>query len=307
MEKILEKLHSEKMAAALAVQSSLLHSLSSSLYREGFVQLMPVMLSPITDPLCHSVYEAKIDYLGRPLQLTKSMILHKQIAVSSPRLPKIFIISPNVRLEKPSCAASGRHLIEFSQIDIEMRGAKSSDFMALMERLLRKAFSDVEEECGQELAFLGRRLPTLSPSPFPVFQSKKCRAQFGDDFEAVLSNREPAPFWITDHAREFYDKEDELLRGHYLNYDLIYPEGFGEALSGGERDYHYSALSRKMAERGQDERQFGTYMDFAKSGILAPSVGGGIGVERLVRYICGFSHVADASPFAKVPGVDFTL
>ena len=304
--KIRDALGSERLAAALRIQGSALRSVGEFMHKEGFVQLMPVMISPITDPLCHSVYDARVEYAGQELSITKSMILHKQVAVSSPHLPKIYIVSPNVRLEREHLRGSGRHLVEFTQVDMEMRDAGKEEFMGLMERLLCKVIHDVRRERAEELAFLGRRIEAPS-TPFPRFDSKKARAEYGEAFEASLSQSLSTPFWLLDHAREFYDREDPERRGCYHNYDLVYPEGFGEALSGGERDWEYETLKRKLAERGQKEESFGTYMEMAKAGHLVPSAGGGFGVERLVRYLSGIRSIAEVSPFAKLPGERFVL
>lgn len=304
--KFREALGSERLAAALRIQGSALRSVGEFMHEEDFVQLMPVMISPITDPLCHSVYDARVDYAGQELSLTKSMILHKQVAVSSPHLPKIYIISPNVRLEKEHLRGSGKHLLEFSQVDIEMRETGKGEFMGLMERLLCKVIRDVKAERGKELAFLGRRLE-VPESPFPCFESKEVRTEYGEDFEAEFSRRMAQPFWLLDHKREFYDREDPERHGYYHNYDLVYPEGFGEALSGGERDWEYGTLKRKLAERRQTEESFAAYMEMAKRGYLVPSAGGGLGVERLVRYLSGIRSIAEVSPFAKVPGERFVL
>lgn len=304
--KIREALGSERLVAALRLQGSALRSVGEFMHEEGFLQLMPVMISPITDPLCHSVYDAKIDYAGQALSLTKSMILHKQVAVSSPHLPKIYIISPNIRLEKEHLRGSGKHLIEFSQVDIEMRDAGKGEFMGLMERLLCKVIRDVKAERGKELAFLGRKLE-VPEIPFPCFESKAAMGQYGEDYEGELSRRMTQPFWLLDHKREFYDREDPARLGYYHNYDLVYPEGFGEALSGGERDWEYETLKRKLTERGQAEASFAPYMEMAKGGHLVPSAGGGFGVERLVRYLSGIRSIAEVSPFAKVPGERFVL
>jgi len=306
MKELVEKMHSKKTAAILAIQTTALNSMLSFLYAKGFVQMMPVMLSPITDPLCHSVLDAGIDYCGQRLQLTKSMILHKQMAVGSPHLDKIFILSPNVRLEKPECGEKGRYLIEFTQLDIEMKGASKREFMSFAGEMVRKAISDIAREREAELALLGRKL-AVPAGEFPIYESKEWREKLGEAFECELSKKERTPFWIMDHAREFYDKEDELVRGYYHNYDLFYPEGFGEGLSGAERDYEYGVLKRKLDERGQKEGDFAPYMELSARGKLAPSAGGGIGIERFVRYVCGLSHIREVSPFAKVPGDRFVV
>ena len=54
----------------------------------------------------------------------------------------------------------------------------------------------------------------------------------------------------------------------------------------------------------------GDYSDFielAKSGELKPSAGGGIGVERLVRYLTGSNHIADIQLFKRIPGKRLTI
>jgi asparaginyl-tRNA synthetase len=40
----------------------------------------------------------------------------------------------------------------------------------------------------------------------------------------------------------------------------------------------------------------------AKDGILKPSAGAGLGIERFLSYICGVKHVAEVQPFPRVPG-----
>ena len=178
--------------------------------------------------------------------------------------------------------------------------------MGLMEKMVRKTIGEVAHERKRELALLGRELRVPS-SPFPVYESKEWRKKLGEEFEAELSKKESTPFWVMDHAREFYDREDEKERGYYHNYDLFYPEGFGEGLSGAERDFEYSVLKRKLVERGQKEEEFGAYMELAKGGHLSKSAGGGIGIERFVRYLCGLEHIREVSPFAKVPGDTFVV
>jgi len=306
VERVWTSLQSERLAAVLRIQTTALKAVHEFLYREGFVQLTPVIVSPVTDPLCHSVYDATVEYAGQRLSLTKSMILHKQVAVSSPHLPRIYIVSPNVRLEKEHLRETGRHLIEFSQVDMEIRHAGKEEFMGLMERLLCSVVEEVKRDRKEELALLGR-VVDVPRRPFQRFESKEARRMHGEAFEMALSLTMREPFWIMDYTREFYDREDTERRGYYHNYDLVYPEGFGEALSGGERDWEYRTLLRKLAERGQKEEAFATYLEMAKRGRLVPSAGGGFGVERLVRYLTGVRDIREISPFAKLPGERFAF
>jgi asparaginyl-tRNA synthetase len=83
--------------------------------------------------------------------------------------------------------------------------------------------------------------------------------------------------------------------------DLIYPEGYGEAVSGGERENEYERIKYRIHKKGQTYAQFKNYLKCAKEG-LPPSAGFGIGIERLTRYICGLERIEEASLFPKIPG-----
>ncbi|MHA1637744.1 MAG: asparagine synthetase A [Candidatus Thorarchaeota archaeon] len=294
----------EKYLEIFKVQTEALRSVHDYLYREGLVQLMPVILSPITDPLNHSVYDASITYQDQELHLTKSMILHKQIALASLDVKGIYIVSPNVRLEKG--IQTDRHLLEFSQIDIELKGWSALEFRSFIEDMMVYVFTQVKERCVKALEKLGVEIK-IPRRPFRIYSSRELHDEFGPDFESQISQREDNLFWITDFDREFYDKEDPALKGHYVNYDLFYPDGYQEALSGGERDYEFEILIRKMGERDQVPEAFASYLDYAKDGLLGPSAGGGLGIERLIRFLTKRTHIREVTLFPKVPDEPISL
>lgn len=298
MEKFVERLGREEMKHMLRIQSAALFAVHRHMWGKGVTQAMPVLLSTITDPLNHSVYEASVEYGGQELALTKSMILHKQALVSG-GFGGIYIVSPNIRLEREHLGGTGRHLFEFSQVDIELSGAGASDFMEFAEGLYREVFGFVRRECAAELKALGRELPEYGR--FRAYDSVELLAEHGPEFERVLSETAREPFWIMDLKREFYDREDPKS-GKHLNYDLVYPEGFGEALSGGERETEYDVIVRKMRERDTPEAAYAPYMELARKGLLRKSAGGGFGVERLVRFLSGRKDISEVVPFQRVPG-----
>jgi asparaginyl-tRNA synthetase len=84
--------------------------------------------------------------------------------------------------------------------------------------------------------------------------------------------------------------------------DLIYPEGFGEASSGGEREYELDQIYKRIAKKGQTPEQFKWYIEFVKKFGLIPSAGFGIGIERFVRFVMGAKDVKDVTLFPKAPG-----
>jgi asparaginyl-tRNA synthetase len=297
--KSIEHIQKKEMADILKVQSAAMKAVQDYLWEQGILLSSPVILSTITDPLNHPVEDSSLKYRGQKLELTKSMILHKQLAVSSLDAKGLYIVSPNVRLEGDESASSGKHLLEFSQVDIELKEASSEEFRKLIEGLYTHVIKYVKETCAPELARLGRDLRV--PTEYKVYKSDELKEKYGERFEEVVSGMEKSPFWILSHYREFYDKQDADTREH-INYDLVYPEGYGEALSGGEREHEYARILDKMKERGNSEESFAPYLQIAQMGILRPSAGGGFGVERLIRFLCGKEHVRDVVLFPKVPG-----
>ncbi len=294
-------LDKEELVHSLKISSSIRTILSQYLKDRGYIEIPPVIISIITDPLNHPVFDPKLEYYGYQYSLTKSMIFHKQILAK--HFEKFFTFSPNIRLETEEKAKTGRHLYEFTQLDLEQRNASRDDMMRLAEGMLVHLFKKIKETNGDDLRALSRdlRIPSV---PFERITYEKAVHEYGKDFENILSKTKKDPFWITDiplKEREFYDRENENDPGKLIDMDLIYPEGFGEAISGGEREFEYSKIIERIHKKGQTEEQFRWYLEFAKDGFL-PSAGFGIGIERLTRYVCGFERIEDTHPFPKVPG-----
>ncbi len=291
----------KKLESVLRVKSEIMRAAGEYLRKEGFVEILPVILSPVTDPLHHETYDGRVDYYGRPYQLTKSMILHKQIALRT--LPRIFAFSPNVRMEPEERAPLRRYLAEFVQLDLEVRDATRDEIIAIGEGLFISVVRAVLENCAAELESLGREL-SVPAAPFERITYQEAVDKFGKHYDEALSSSLSGPAWLIDFprtVREFYDKEDPTRPGILLDMDLIYPEGYGEALSGGEREHTLPRILRRLEQDNIPPERFAEYLQVVDEGVPA-SAGFGIGIERLTRYICGLDHVKDARLFAKVPG-----
>ena len=298
---LMDHISEKKLEIALKINTTVRAEMGAFLRDRGFVEIPPVIFSTVTDPLNHPVYDPSFEYEGTRYALTKSMIFHKQIIVQ--KIPKIFTFSPNVRLEMPEKAKTGRHLLEFTQLDLEVKGATREELMQLGEELFIHTVSKVMEKHSEELAMLGRKLH-VPAKPFKAYKYTDAEARYGPEFESILSEKSTDPFWIIDiplKQREFYDREKDDEPGILRDMDLIYPEGYCEALSGGEREYDLERIKERILKKGQTFEQFKWFLEFAKGG-LELSCGFGIGIERLVRYICGFQRIEEVHPFPKVPG-----
>ena len=301
MHDAISHIRSEKLTNILSVQSAALKAIHDYMYDHDVVQAMPIILSPETDPLNHPHFDASVVYYGQKLHMTKSMILHKQLSLLNDGVDKIYFMSPNVRLEEGHLKESGRHLFEFTQVDIELKNETKKGFVKFVDGLIVYVFRFVKRECADELKALNRVLaaPKL---PLRIYESEDLKTKYGENFESVVSKKAMDPFWIMNFRREFYDREDKKRRGYFHNYDMLWPEGYGEALSGGEREWEHEEIVRKMNERKTDLSRYDKYLEVSSQGLIPKTVGGGLGIERMVRFLTGQKHIRDVTLFPRVPG-----
>jgi len=295
----------ERKACIGKVMTYTLKSLTNIFVNKSFQWLLPVALSQSTDPLwpdpgASIEKRIEVDIYGKPVRTTASMIIHKLIA-SSTAYPKLFILSPNIRIEKAERAKTGRHIYEFTQLDFEVRDASSKDVFALVEEAICTLVKDLQRDMKAELTTLCRCDSLKVPKPpFKIYDRLDLEAKYGPDWEARISKEISEPIWVTNIPREFYDFED-FKTGKWDNYDLFLPQ-FGEVLSGSKREYEYTKILEKIERDQVKKENYSLILKMAKEGRLKPTAGGGIGMERLVGWIAGVQHIAECQPFPRIPG-----
>jgi asparaginyl-tRNA synthetase len=294
----------ERKAAIGKIMTHTLQSLTSTFVASGFQWLLPVALSQSTDPLWPDPGASidkriEVDIYGKVVRTTASMIVHKLVA-SSLAYPKLFIVSPNIRIEKAERAKTGRHIYEFTQLDFEAQGATSKDIFALVEKALVSLVTSIKKDMKPELAALRCDALKVPKAPFKIIDKAELEAKYGAEWEACLSKEISEPVWVTNIPREFYDFED-FKTGKWDNYDLFLPQ-FGEVLSGAKREWEYSKISKKIERDEVKKENYAILLKLAKEGRIKPSAGAGIGMERLVGWVTGVQHIAETQPFPRVPG-----
>ncbi|WBB80961.1 asparagine synthetase A [Micromonospora sp. WMMD882] len=314
-----EHLSAATTRAALRIQHGILAAAREYLAAAGFVELLPPIIGPVTDPGARGAKQVDLDYYGHRYKLMTSVILYKQASLRA--FDRIFSIAPNVRLEPLETCHTSRHLAEFHQIDVELAGAGRDEVIALATGLVTHAVRHVVTHCPAELATLGRPASAFAELLTGVFDERthasavaELRAAGHDQNpaaeidwagEALLSRAARRPFFLVDYpkgSRGFYDREDPAQPGRLRNFDLIAPEGFGELISGGERESDYARVIARMRETGENPAKYGWYLRMLREGLPA-SAGFGLGVQRLTRYVAGLDAVWQAAAFPKVPGV----
>ncbi len=223
----------DTLYAAMALRTTFVTAMHQFLADEGLFNLERIQMSPVTDPLAHDVeHTPNIHYKGQLYVMTHSMIYSKFLACHNPRIKGVFVDSPNIRLEieSPDRAQRGKYLIDFSQMDIEVRRNRGIDLetylkepekvkkilnedmekgMDLFERLLIHAMTALVEKNEDDLKTLGVAIE-VPEQPFPRFACDKGKEKYGRGYEVKLGEEiKESFFWITGLLRE--------------NYDLVYP------------------------------------------------------------------------------------
>jgi hypothetical protein len=277
-----ERWRAPTLRAALRVRTSLVAALHEFLVDRGLFNIDRVSMSPITDPLAHDVeHSPEIDYKGVSYRTTHSMIYSKMLACMNPDIPGIFVDSPNIRLELPSASGAQRekYLVDFSQMDIELRrkgrigpemysgevetvscllGQERDRALDFFEDLIRFAVGRVLARDHGELADLGVSLE-VPPKPFPRFYKDEAARRHGEaGLETALGREAGTPFfWILGLFRE--------------NYDLVYPYLPGDARHGdavpSARIYNYDLCASSLALGGSGGRKLGDAFEVLSGGL----------------------------------------
>ncbi len=152
------------------ITTSVLRYLADEFTKRGFEWLLPVIFSKTTDPLwpdpgASIEKRVEVEVYEETVRTTLSMIIHKMVACSL-AYPKLFVFSPNFRVEKRERSATGWHIYEFTQLDFEMRGASSRDVRILVEKMIFGLIRDLKKRSKEELSYLGRH-KSLDPLSLP--------------------------------------------------------------------------------------------------------------------------------------------
>ena len=188
----IDKWLGDALFAAMAIRTSMVTAIHNFLVGEGLLNLERIQMSPLTDPLAHDVeHVPTVTFKGIPYVTTHSMIYSKFLACFNPRLKGIFVDSPNIRLEieSPLMKQRGKYLIDFSQIDIEIKRNRGIDFeeyksnsdgvtrilkedmekaLDFFERMIIAAAAAIAEKNEDDLKTLGVAIE-VPQQPFPRF------------------------------------------------------------------------------------------------------------------------------------------
>ena len=254
------------------------------------------------------------DYFGNTAYLAQTGQLYGEAAAMA--VGRHYNFGPTFRAEK---SKTRRHLTEFWMVEPEIAYCEIDENMDWAERLILFIIERVLENRKNELDVLERDLGKLEhiKAPFPRLSYTECVEllnkggidfTWGDDFgapeETFIGEQFNQPVMVhrfPTAIKAFYMKRDPENEKVVLGMDVLAPEGFGEIIGGSERETEINLLEDRIKDEELNQADYEWFLDLRRYGSV-PHSGFGMGIERVVAWICNLPHVRETIPFPRTIG-----
>jgi asparaginyl-tRNA synthetase len=136
------------------------------------------------------------------------------------------------------------------------------------------------------------------PDPVPPIE-------WGDDFgsphETYIAAQFEKPVFVHHYPtaiKAFYMEPEGERSEVCRSVDLLAPEGYGEIIGGSERMSDVEKLLAAIEHHQLPREVYDWYIDLRRYGSVVHS-GFGLGVERMVAWVCGLDHLREAIAFPR--------
>ena len=304
-------LRSKRQHAIMRVRNELTFGIRDFFHERHYVNIDSPILTPAACEGTSTLFAT--DYFGEQAFLSQSGQLYLEPAAAAHG--KVYCFGPTFRAEK---SKTRRHLMEFWMVEPEVAWMRFAALEDLAEEFVSSLVARLLDRCKQEFEWLERdtaRLEAAAQRPYPridygdaveKLKAKGFAVSFGDDFggdeETALSDEGGKPVMITRYPaaiKAFYMEPDAADPTRALALDMIAPDGYGEIIGGSERIGSYELLEKRIAEHGLPREAFEWYLDVRRYGGF-PHSGFGMGIERVVAWVCGLAHLREAIPYPRM-------
>jgi len=304
-------LRSRKMIAIMKIRSTVFGAIHEFFRKEGFYEYQSPIFQSMQCEGGSTLFEVK--YFGKPVYLAQTWQLFAEPAVQA--LEKIYTLSPSFRAEK---SKTSRHLTEYWHGEMEVGWNTFEELQDYAENLIKFIVKEVLKKNKKELGILKRDVKKLEPTVKNKFvrmtysevlvvleKKAKMKIQWGKDLRTVeedkLSSLYDVPIIVTHYpkcVKAFYMREDPNDSKVVEGFDVIGPEGYGELIGASQREESIEKLKKNLKSIGEDPKKYEFYFDTRKYGSI-PHGGFGMGVERVISWICGLDNIKDAIAFPR--------
>ncbi|MHA1737343.1 MAG: asparagine--tRNA ligase [Candidatus Heimdallarchaeota archaeon] len=302
-------LRSQKMTSMLKIRSSVFEAIHTYLRKDDYTEVQPPIFTTAGSEGGSTLFEVK--YYDKEVFLSQSWQLYAENFIYS--VEKAYTIAPSFRAEK---SKSARHVTEFWHAEVEATWMEFEELLELMENLISAICLNVAKKNAFELKAIGqdpKALKKIKP-PFPrityddalkmLKEKSNLEVPYGKDLgqteEREIGKYFDKPVLVTHYPKEimaFYKKVDPTNPKVCLNANLIAPE-IGEIIDGSERESDMDKILESLKHDGTDPKEVDFYLDTRRYGSV-PHSGFGMGIARVLMWICGFDTIKDAIAFPR--------
>ena len=299
-------MRNQKTASIFKLRHHVLSSIRKTLTEKKFIEInTPKIIGSASEGGANLF---SLDYFGKTAYLAQSPQLYKEQMTIG--LERVFEIASFYRAEK---SHTGRHLAEFTSVDIEAAFMDYTDVMDVLESLILEVYKFTSINCKEEQKIIGHEIKVQS-SPFEritysnVLDEVKAagvKLEFGDDLLdshlRIVGEKHPGFYFITDwplKLKPFYIREKDDDPSLSRSFDLQF--GYLELSSGGTRLHDSKVLQSRLMEQGLDPAQFVDHLKAFDWG-MPPHAGWGLGLERLMMTLTGIDNVREVILYPRDP------
>lgn len=307
-------IRSRKMTSIMRIRSTVTGAIHEFFRGRGYHEFTPPIFTPNQAEGGSTLFEVK--YYDRKIYLTQTWQLYAEAAIFS--LEKIYDMSPTFRAEK---SKTSRHLSEFWMAEMEAAwmGYREAAVISLDEvkfiigkvlEINRSDLEILEVDISKFEAMIEKEWPTITYTEALSILKEKAGMDviWGKDLRTVEEEK-LMEFFDTPVAVIEYPKEAMAFYKPVLEnadapgpvakcFDVLAPEGYGEIVGGSERDTDVDSLVEALKKEGEDPMNYDWYLDLRRYGSVQHS-GYGLGVERVLAWICQLENIKDAIPFPR--------
>lgn len=301
-------LRSRKMNLVMKIRAETLEAARAYFKKQSYTEVSPPMFISAAVEGGSTLFGLK--YFDQELYLTQSSQLYLEILMFG--LDNVYCIAPSFRAEK---SRTIRHLTEYWHMEGEWAFGNMNDLMKFEEGLMEYICQTVAANCEKEFKELGANIEKLKAvkTPFPRITYKEAierlkpknpaldwGADLGYEDEKILAEDFGKPFFVYDYPtaiKAFYCKTYKDHPEVAMSVDMMVPR-IGEISTGGAREDNKEALIERMKAQDLKPEDYEWYLDLRRYGTV-PHVGFGMGLERLLVWMCDLDNIIDAIPFPR--------